>query len=256
MKWIKSRNLSLLILAGTAISLNSCESIERFEAKAEKINRYERVSLHLSKENRDLKAQIGRLQDQVQVLKSEKNFLQIKLDKYAGDKPTMASVKSSPSSSRSIASVAPKFSVAPSQDLVKFDVYKWTPSQILGMAEKEFEAKNYEKSAQFFTTFSHQFPGHERINDAFLFQAGVAAYESGKHQDWTLSHLEKLVQEYPTSKYYRGAKLWMALTYLEQGKESKFFHTVEEFRKKYRNTDEWKVLSPHYEKIVQKYKRN
>jgi len=48
----------------------------------------------------------------------------------------------------------------------------------------------------------------------------------------------------------------MALTYLQLGDDQKFFTTVEEFRKKYRNTEEWKVLSPHYEKIVQKFKRN
>ena len=236
-------------------TFSSCDSIEQFEAKAEKINRYERVSLQLSKENRELQSQVSRLQDQIQTLKSEKNFIQIKLDKYEGKTPAMASTTSS-AGSRGIASVGPKFKVPPSKDMVKFDVYKWTPSQVLAMAEKEFESKNFEKSAQFFTTFANQFPGHERINDSFLFQAGVAAYESGKHQDWTLAHLEKLVSEYPTSKYYRGAKLWMALTYLEQGKEEKFFNTVEEFRMKYRNTEEWKVLSPQYEKIVQKYKRN
>lgn len=255
MKIIRTGHFSVFTLFVAMGTLSSCDYIERFEAKAEKINHYERVALHLSKENRELKSEVSRLHDQIQVLKSEKNFIQIKLDKYEGDKPTLASVTSS-GSSRGIASVGPKFKVAPSKDLVKFDIYKWTPSQILAMAEKEFEAKNYEKSAQFFTTFRNQFPQHERINDTFLFQAGVAAYESGDHQDWTLAHLEKLVEDFPTSKYYRGAKLWMALTYLEQGKESKFFNTVEEFRKKYRNTDEWKVLSPHYERIVQKYKRN
>ncbi len=254
MKILKTNSLNVFTLLVTMGALSSCESLERFEAKAEKINRYERVSLQLSKENRELQSQVSRLQDQIQTLKSEKNFIQIKLDKYEGKSASLAETSSA--SSRGIASVGPKFKIPPSKDMVKFDVYKWSPSQVLAMAEKEFEAKNYEKSAQFFTTFANQFPGHERINDSFLFQAGVAAYESGKHQDWTLAHLEKLVSEYPTSKYYRGAKLWMALTYLEQGQEAKFFNTVEEFRKKYRNTEEWKVLSPQYEKIVQKYKRN
>jgi len=252
-KW-KTSNSTLVIWTLATVLFTSCESYEKWEAKAEKINHYEKVSLILAKENRELKSEISRLEDQIQILKSDKNFLQIKLDKYETDQPTLASVKSG--TSRGIASVGPQFKVPPSKDMVKFDIYKWTPSQVLAMAEKEFEAKNYEKSAQFFTTFTNQFPGHERINDAFLFQAGVAAYESGKHKDWTLAHLEKLVEEYPTSKYYRGAKLWMALTYLEQGAEKKFFDTVEEFRKKYRNTDEWKVLSPHYERIVQKYKGN
>lgn len=254
MKIAKNGTFSLMVLGLSLTALSSCEPIERFEAKAEKINRYEKVSLHLSKENRELKSQISRLQDEIQTLKSEKNFIQIKLDKYEGDRPTAMSEKTQ--SSRGIASVAPKMKIPSSKDMVKFDVYKWTPSQVLAMAEKEFEAKNYEKSAQFFTTFSNEFPNHERINDSFLFQAGVASFESGDHPDWTIKHLERLVEAYPTSKYYRGAKLWMALTYLQLGDDTKFFTTVEEFRKKYRNTEEWKVLSPHYEKIVQKYKRN
>jgi len=225
--------------------LTSCDQIERFEVKAEKINRYEVASLHLSRENRELKTKVSHLLDEIQTLKSEKNFLSIKLDKYEK--------KDAPTQSRNIASIG---RLKPKNDLVKFDVYKWTPSQMLAMAEKEFEGKNFEKSAQFFTTFKERFPGHERVDDHFLFQAGVAAFETGKHPEWTLEHLESLVKAYPTSQYYRGAKLWMALTYLQLGQEQKFFNTVEEFRKKYRNTEEWKVLSPHYEKIVQKYKRN
>ena len=231
------------------LSLSSCEQWEHLEAKAERINRYEKVSLHLSRENRDLKSDISRLKADIQTLKSEENYLKIQLDKHQ-DK--LANTGQS-ASSRGIASIAP---VNPKKDLVKFDVYKWTPSQVQAMAQKEFESKNFEKSAQFFMTFSKRFPGHKKIDDQFLFQAGVASFESGKHPQWTIEHLDRLVKAYPTSQYYRGAKLWMALTYLQLGDEAKFFSTVEEFRKKYRNTEEWKILSPHYEKIVQKFKRN
>ena len=227
----------------------SCEKWDEIEAKAERINHYEKVSLHLARENRDLKAEMTRLRNQIQTLKSEKNYLQIKIDKY---EKKSANVKKQ-NKVRKIASVSP---IKPKNDLVKFDVYKWTPTQVLSMAEKEFASKNFEKSAQFFTSFRNNFPSHKEIDDHFLFQAGVAAFESGNHPEWTLEHLEKLVQAYPTSQYYRGAKLWMALTYLQLGEEKKFFNTVEEFRKKYRNTEEWKVLSPYYEKIVQKFKKN
>jgi TolA-binding protein len=230
-------------------SFSSCDQWDHLEAKAERINRYEKVSLHLSRENRNLKSEISRLRADIQTLKSEKSYLKIQLDKYQ-DK---TAAKTSGVASRRIASIAP---VNPKKDLVKFDVYKWTPSQVQAMAQKEFESKNFEKSAQFFMTFSTRFPGHKSIDDQFLFQAGVASFESGKHPSWTLEHLDRLVKAYPTSKYYRGAKLWMALTYLQLGDEAKFFSTVEEFRKKYRNTEEWKILSPHYEKIVQKFKRN
>lgn len=229
------------------LSFSSCDKWDQLEAKAERINRFEKVSLHLSRENRDLKSEISRLRADIQTLKSEKNYLKIQLEKFQNK---TASVKKG---SRKIASIAP---VNPKKDLVKFNVYKWTPSQVRAMAQKEFENKNYEKSAQFFMTFSQRFPGHKNIDDQFLFQAGVASFESGKHPSWTIEHLDRLVKAYPTSKYYRGAKLWMALTYLQLGDEAKFFSTVEEFRKKYRNTEEWKILSPHYEKIVQKFKRN
>ncbi len=231
------------------MSLTSCDEWHDFQAKAKRVNNYKRVSLHLAKENRELNAEISRLRHEIQTLKSEKNYLKIKLEKYEDKKVS----KLEGTQQRTIASVAP---ISPEKDLVKYDVYKWTPSQLLSMAEKEFENKNFEKSAQFFMTFKQNFPQHEEINDHFLFQAGVASFESGDHPEWTLHHLEKLVKAYPTSKYYRGAKLWMALTYLQLGEETKFFNTVEEFRKKYRNTEEWKVLSPHYEKIVQKFKRN
>lgn len=245
MKNIFLTSLSLI----SVLSLTSCETWDHLEAKAEKINRYEKVSLHLAKENRELKLEMSRLRSEIQNLKSEKNYLAIKLDKYEQKNE----VGPSSDVGRGIASIAP---VKPEKDLVKYDVYKWTPSQVLAMAEKEFEQKNFEKSAQFFMTFRERFPKHEKVDDHFLFQAGVASFESGKHPEWTIHHLENLVKAYPTSKYYRGAKLWMALTYLQLGEEEKFFTTVEEFRKKYRNTEEWKVLSPHYEKIVQKFKRN
>jgi outer membrane protein assembly factor BamD (BamD/ComL family) len=60
------------------------------------------------------------------------------------------------------------------------------------------------------------------------------------------------MKQYPTSQYYRSAKLWVALTNLKLGEKKKFFATVEEFRKKYRNTNEWKILSNYYEKIEEK----
>jgi len=39
---------------------------------------------------------------------------------------------------------------------------------------------------------------------------------------------------------------------MKLGEKQKFFATVEEFRKKYRNTNEWKILSTYYEKIEEK----
>lgn len=221
--------------------LNSCDILERIEEKTARVNRYEKVALHLSKKNREQELVINKLRYDIQKLKSEKNYLSIKLEEAEGKKE----------SSRKIASIK---SIVET-DLVKDDVYHWKPEQILAVARSEFEKKNFEKSAQFFQTFLQKYPNHKSVNDEFLFQAGVASYESGKHYDWTLTNLERLVKNYPTSPYYRGGRLWLALTKLNMGDQEAFFGTVEEFRKKYRNTNEWKVLSQHYEKIVQKYKR-
>ena len=226
-----------LILLVSFLLLTSCDYLSEIEQKAAVINGYEKSALALSKENRDLKVVIKQLEYEIQSLKSKNNYLTVQLEK---DKK-----------GRQIASIP---AVSPENDMVKFDVYKWTPSQMVAIAHKEFADKNYEKSAQFFKSCRANFPTDKRIDDEFLFQAGVAAYESGKHHEWVFDNLSKLVTDYPASKYYRGAKLWMALTNLKLGKNQEFFQTVEEFRKKYRNTSEWKILSAHYEEILQKYK--
>jgi len=223
-------------------SLLSCDMMSKFEEKAAKINRYEQVSLALAKENRNLKVEVSDLKYEIETLKSKNNFLSLQLEQK-GDKPA---------SERKIASVP----AVKGNDLVQFDTYKWTPTQILAIAEKEFQNKNYDKSSQFFKAFETQYSKDNRIDDQFLFRAGLSAFESKKHYDWSLAYFDRVVKEHPNSQFYRGAKLWSAMTYLEMGDQDRFFETVEEFRKKYRNTEEWKILSHHYEKIMQKYKRN
>lgn len=230
----------ILLLAATSL-FSSCDLMDQIESKAVVINNYERTSLALAKDNRELKMEIERLRFEIQGLESTNNFLKVKLeDKKIEEK------------GRGLASVAP---VAAQNDLVKYDIYKWSPNQILATAETSFRKKDFEKSAQFFHALAVHYPEHKEINDKYLFQAGVAAFESGEHPEWVIAHLDRLVKEYPASKYYRGARLWGALTHLQLGNSDQFFETVEEFRLKYRNTDEWKILSGHYEKIVQKYKK-
>ncbi len=210
----------------------------KFEERAKVVNGYERAALNLAAQNRELAAKINTLQFELDTLKAQNKFLEMQLDKQKGI-------------SREIASVGP---VWPSNDLVKFDTYKWKPDQVLAMAQKEFEHKDYEKSAQFFQTFMKHYGSAHKVDDQLLFQSGLAAYESGNHPDWAVEHFSKLIEKYPTSSYYKGAKLWMAMAKLKQGHDKEFFATVEEFRKKYRNTPEWEILSAHYEKILHKYK--
>lgn len=198
---------------------------------------YERKAQVLARENRVLSAKLSDLQYQISQLESKNKYY--------------SSLKNKTEASRTIASV-------PAQnpdDLVSYEVYKWTPEKLLAIGEKELHFKNYEKSAQFYNELIGRFPAHEVVNDRVLFGAGVSAFETGKRYDWTEKHLSRLVKNYPKSEFYRGAKLWLALAQYQQGHHEKFLATVEEFRLKYRNTEEWKILSRYYEDIHVKVKK-
>lgn len=200
---------------------------------------FEKKAYILSKENRALTAKISDLEFKISELEAR--------NKYHSAQAT----KSAPEKSRAIASI-PKVET---NDLVNYEVYKWTPEKLLAIGEKELHFKNYEKSAQFYNELLHRFPKHEVVSDRVLFGAGVAAFETGKRYDWSEKHFDHLVKTYPKSEFYRGAKLWLALAQYNQGENEKFLATVEEFRLKYRNTEEWKILSRYYEDISVKVKK-
>lgn len=199
---------------------------------------YEKKALSFAAENRVLKAQISDLQYQINQLESKNKFLSAKGTAPAAQERKIASIPQ------------PK-----TDDLVNFEVYKWTPEKLLAIGEKELHFKNYEKSAQFYNELIERFPKHELVSDRVLFGAGVAAFETGKRFNWSEKHLSQLVKNHPKSEFYRGAKLWLALAQYQQGEHEKFLKTVEEFRLKYRNTDEWKILSRYYEDISYKIKK-
>ena len=69
-----------------------------------------------------------------------------------------------------------------------------------------------------------------------------------------MSILKELIDKFPTSKYFRSAKLWRGLSFHKLGKDEEFFKVVDEFRLKYRNTSEWEILRDHYDEIRRKYK--
>ena len=255
MKKLKASILVLPLLASCSVDM------KKIEQKAAMINHYEQVSLKLARENRELHAEVNRLQFEVEKLKQEKAYYETRsggVKSGHGEGHEMAAVEShgekhEAAPSRSIASVAPAESkVDGKKDYVEFKTYKWRADDMLHIADKEFKDKNYEKAAQFYTSMVTNYPTNKNINDEFYFKAGIAAYESGVHHEWTLNHFEALMTKYPTSQYYRSAKLWVALTHMKLGDKKKFYATVEEFRKKYRNTNEWKILSSYYEKIEEK----
>lgn len=201
---------------------------------------YEKKALALAKENRLLNVKISDLQYQINELESKNKFF-----------AAQAANKKTATAERKIASVPqPRIN-----DLVNYEVYKWTPEKLLAIGEKELHFKNYEKSSQYYNELIERFPKHQIVSDRVLFGAGVAAFESGKRFDWSEKHLDRLVKNYPQSEFYRGAKLWLALAQYQQGDHQKFLKTVEEFRLKYRNTEEWKILSRYYEDISYKIKK-
>jgi TolA-binding protein len=244
------KNLGFLTVALPLLC--SCDYLAQVESKAKTINNYEAVALHLTRENKQLEVEISRLKFELENTKTENAYMKTQMEKAQAKASGQAMV------GRGIASVAPVMAhpnlSKPKKDMVEFGVYKWGAVELVSMAQNEFKAKNFEKAAQYYMAFSNHYAGHELYNDDFLFQAGIAAYEAGNYNDWAKKYFSELVERYPASPHYRGAKLWEALTNLREGDTKKFFGTVEEFRLKYRNTPEWKTLSAKYEEIVRRYK--
>lgn len=140
-------------------------------------------------------------------------------------------------------------------DLVQFDVYQWSDQKLLDIAEQSLHFKKFEKSAQFYNALQVHYPNSKLVNAEVLFNYGVASFESRSHYDWAENSFQKIVQDFPASKYSRGSKLWLALAYHKSGKTGRFMASVDEFRMKYRNSKEWKVLSRYYEDIAYKFKK-
>jgi TolA-binding protein len=209
---------------------------DEFKEKAEVVHNYEYKSLELSKKLRIMSVENQNLMAQIARLKSEKEHLEMNM--VSERKRTIASI---PSKSMN--------------DLVNFELYKWSAEKLLGVGEQALHFKKFDKSAQFYHALIKNYPRHQSINDKVLFEAGIAAYESKQHYDWASKHFTKIVTKYPKSKFYRGAKLWLALSHFYSGDQEKFIATVDEFRSKYRNTKEWKVLSRYYEDLKYKYKK-
>jgi tetratricopeptide (TPR) repeat protein len=264
--------------------LSSCgldKEMAKIEHKAILINKYENVALMLARENRELHAEVKRLEFDIQKLKQEHGFKTANTTEDHGathsvghaPEPTVAHNESHgeahnethsrthgdahaetnthATQGRSIASIKP-LPLELKTDLVEYKTYKWSADDMVKIADKEFKAKNFEKAAQFYTSLLNYYPDFKHLDDEFYFKAGISSYESGTHHDWTIKHFSVLMAKWPTSQYYRSAKLWVALTHMKMGEKQKFFATVEEFRKKYRNTNEWKILSSYYEKIEEK----
>lgn len=223
---------AFIIAAGGFYVVKGKDIVARLEQRATEVTRFEFATYELNKENRKLKSDIEKLKYDMKALEAKNSFLEIKL----GEKQ------------RSVASVK-----VDANDLVQYDIYKWSVKEMISVAQKEYKNKNFEKSSQFYHSVIEKFSKDKLVTPEIIYQSGMASFKAKKY-DWTIQHMNQVVTNYPTSKFFRGAKLWSAMAHHEQGSKDKFFSTVEEFRLKYRNTDEWKILSKHYENFYQKYK--
>ena len=232
---------SVILLASSFLSSGL---YHKFVERAEVVNHYEKAALKLAKENRILTQQLAMKSYTIKELENRKVYLETQLAKMEGKKSGMAD--------RHIASLIdiPKYK----NDYVKFETFKWNPNQLVKLGSEAFRKEEYEKSSQFFHTLLTQSGKSKVVNDKILLQAGVAAFEAGKNYDWAVRFLDRLIFEFPTSKHFRSAKLWKGLAHLKLGDYKNFYQTVEEFRMKYRNTEEWKIISGHYEEIRHKFK--
>lgn len=213
--------------------------MDGFDHTAEKFSKVwgrEKAALELAAENRVLQAKV--------------TDLEFQLNKVQTEKSALAAITEKTRAQRSIASV-PKDST---EDHVNYEIYQWTPEKLLAIGEKELHFKNYEKSAQFYHELVTRFPKNAIITDRVLFGAGIAAFEAKQHT-WAIQHLNLLVEKYPKSQFHRGGKLWLALAQYKTGNYRTFASTVEEFKVKYRNTEEWEILKKYYEDINFKFKK-
>ncbi|MBF0299431.1 MAG: hypothetical protein HQK51_11970 [Oligoflexia bacterium] len=267
--------ITYIIFCILFLTTYSCQYVEKIEKKAKAINQYEMVSLEFAKENRQLKTEIGKLEFEIQNLKSRNSYLELKLkqNKIGIDKISAGSsgiVESNANinahKGRGIASVASHTvfnkkaisnhsNISDENDPIGFELYNWKPEQLVTMANTSFSERDYVKATEYFKVLIKEYPNYHEINDQMYFMAGVSAYNSGKYYDLAQNYLTTIISRYPSSSFYRGAKLWLALTNFKVGNSHLFFKTVDEFRLKYRNTEEWKILSTYYENYRNKYKK-
>ena len=213
---------------------------DSFSERSKVVHNYEYRALELAREIRAMKNSNQKLKEKVFSLTAENQHLRLDPE-----------VKNKFRASRAIASV-PKTKV---EDLVQFEIYEWKPEKLLGIGRQAFHFQKWEKAAQYLNAYLKHYPNHKAIDDKVLYEAGIASYESKRHYDAAQKNFDKLMTNFPKSDHLRGAKLWSALTHFKKGDHRQFMKAVDEFRMKYRNTNEWKVLSKYYEDIAFNFQR-
>lgn len=172
----------------------------------------------------DLKFEIAKLKTENEILVKESHQIQ---------------------SRRAIASVE-------ENDLVQFEIYQWKEIQLWQMGQKNFDEKNYEKASQFYLSLIKNYPESNKIDDLFYFNQGVSLFYSKKLNEAKES-FQFILTNYKTSDYFVKSKVWLGLVAFYEKDISTFKISVSELRDKYRNTEEWKMLSKYYGNLAEKY---
>ena len=204
------RHLYLLLV------LSACSFVEDLQKNVQKQNKIDFKRLTFAKENRELRARVIELESELK--KSQLGPKRI--DRFVA---------------------AEKF-----QRIEE----NWNPDELLFVAEIEYEREDFEKAAHFFNGILEKFPSSKLIDDGLLFRAAKSTYESGKNYKKALKIFERIISDYPKSKYFLQAKLWISLIYSKIGEKQKLKKGLIEFQEKYQNAPEWKILEKNYEKII------
>lgn len=247
----------------TSLFWTSCAKVDlaQLESKAAKINRFEEVAITLAKENREQKVKIKSLEFEIQKLKqggvggadaehSRSLASEHEVKHEAKHEEQHETKHETKHEEHKLEVGSLPFEVK--KDFIEMKTYKWKLSDLEKMAKDAYSKKDYEKAAQCYTTILNHYGKEAHIDDEFLNNAGTASLETGEHHPWTIFYFQTLMQNFPTSNYFRTAKLWVALTHFKMGDKKAFFMEAEEFRKKYRNSKEWTILSEYYENIAEK----
>lgn len=207
---------------------------DNLKETADKVHTYEKKALKLAMEVRHLKAKNTKLQQHIITLESKLNVLS---SKNVGSQ-----------ASRKIASVNP-------EDLVQFDLYKWSEEQLLDIAERAIHFNKANKASQHYHALITHYPKSKLITDDVLFAAASSAFDAKKYK-WAKQHWSSLVKTYPNqkaSKHFRASKAWLAIAHYYNGDKEKFVAGAKEMRTKYRNFREGKLVAKFWEDIAAKY---
>jgi hypothetical protein len=275
---------SITYLLFFTLFFSSCGPLSNMEKKAKKLNQIEMRALILAKKNRELEFELSKEKYKIKNLEAENAYLKInkkqefeeKIVDHQNEKkiehrvirmPTKHIVvmkkdlnhgheKDQRAGSRIVKPVLHGSAVEKEikKDFIHEEIYQWSPEQMILMAEKHFQNKNYISAAESYYTLLNRYGESTLINDEILFMAGLSSYKSEKHLRWSVSFFKNLLTRFPDSQYLRSSKVWLALASYRLGDKKMIQDTLKEFESKYRNTQEWEVLSSYYENFVHQNK--